>query len=283
MRIQVHGSKSRDTVQASFRDESAAFTTWPRSRTRRSTLSRQGDHLVRTFVGEERSGLFKMIGVMDPAPVEPAVAAVGPAVVEPVSAPSFGRTTSAIRAARTPEQDTIASQALYKERLARARRHNSSRKPKGVPCISNDIAASADSGVALECSICLSALHSQPCAFFEQKFCRTCPHVFHLACAAQVQVLGAASACPLCRAPFDAVRPLPSLHAEPARWFRCANLSGNGRVWTGTRTHGEPCGRLRAWLSRARVCPGGAALAPGGNAGAPRAVCPRARQVRAQV
>ena len=101
-----------------------------------------------------------------------------------------------------------------------------------MPCISNDIAASADSGVALECSICLSALHSQPCAFFEQKFCRTCPHVFHLACAAQVQVLGAASACPLCRAPFDAVRPLPSLgdpQFDELNWgyFRAMRFAGD--------------------------------------------------------
>ena len=106
----------------------------------------------------------------------------------------------------------IASNALYKERLSRARAHNSS-KPKGV-VISADIAASE--GVAAECPICLCALHTLPCAFFESKFRRTCPHIFHMHCAAQIHCTDHAGArnCPLCRAQFDAVRPLPLLHAE---------------------------------------------------------------------
>ena len=119
--------------------------------------------------------------------------------------------------------------ALYKERLARARRHNR-RAHQCNTVVSQELAADSAT-VTLECSICLSALHSQPCAFFERNMARTCDHCFHIGCAAQIHWdSNGLGACPLCRAKFDSVRPLPSLIAEPSRWFRCVDIAGEGRL-----------------------------------------------------
>jgi len=124
---------------------------------------------------------------------------------------------------------TTVPAALYKERLARARRHNR-RAHQCNTSVSQELASDAAT-VTLECSICLSALHSQPCAFFERNMARTCDHCFHIGCAAQIHWDGnGLGACPLCRAKFDSVRPLPSLTAEPSRWFRCIDVAGEGRL-----------------------------------------------------
>jgi len=57
---------------------------------------------------------------------------------------------------------------------------------------------------------------------------RSCAHFFHLACANELRVHH--SQCPICRAPFNGVLPVPSPGEDPDGWFAAVDVDGDGRL-----------------------------------------------------
>lgn len=82
-----------------------------------------------------------------------------------------------------------------------------------------------------ECSICFDPLCSAPLAVFRAaNGARVCHHFFHLACAREVAESD--RSCPLCRREFATVDPVPSLQADPDRWFDCCDMDSGGTLST---------------------------------------------------
>eukprot|EP00565_Helicotheca_tamesis_P001059 CAMPEP_0185740962 /NCGR_PEP_ID=MMETSP1171-20130828/38704_1 /TAXON_ID=374046 /ORGANISM="Helicotheca tamensis, Strain CCMP826" /LENGTH=263 /DNA_ID=CAMNT_0028412899 /DNA_START=463 /DNA_END=1254 /DNA_ORIENTATION=- len=86
-----------------------------------------------------------------------------------------------------------------------------------------------------ECPICFDGLHDKPCSVLHNaEGTRVCLHVFHQECAELVlqQSLNAGAVCPICRAPFTKVVPLPSLLSDPRGWFEASDLDKDGKLTT---------------------------------------------------
>ncbi len=78
-----------------------------------------------------------------------------------------------------------------------------------------------------ECAVCFEDLCSMPCAVFVDGHARRCcSHFLHEVCARALPT----KACPLCRAPFEATRTLPSIRDDPHGWFACVDVEGDGRL-----------------------------------------------------
>jgi Ca2+-binding EF-hand superfamily protein len=78
-----------------------------------------------------------------------------------------------------------------------------------------------------ECCICFDELHEEPCAAFMLGGRRTCPHLFHEACASDV-LRTAQKLCPVCRHDVDATVRVPDVTADPDGWFGCIDVEGDG-------------------------------------------------------
>jgi len=77
-----------------------------------------------------------------------------------------------------------------------------------------------------ECVICFEALHIAPVGILCREGRRACCHFFHKHCAEACPTEGG---CPLCRAPFTGVAPVPPL-ALPKAWFDAMDVDRNGRL-----------------------------------------------------
>lgn len=90
-----------------------------------------------------------------------------------------------------------------------------------------------------ECSVCFEALCDAPSAVFvltttardgkSTSRKRSCAHFFHLRCARCLQSKKF-TACPVCRAHFDDVLPVPDPATDPERWFEAVDANGDGRL-----------------------------------------------------
>ena len=82
-----------------------------------------------------------------------------------------------------------------------------------------------------ECCICCDALCDQPTAVLTRRHKRICGHFFHAACCeALVGGHHGGKTCPICRAEYDAILPVPSIEADPVGWFRAVDVDGDGRL-----------------------------------------------------
>jgi len=81
-----------------------------------------------------------------------------------------------------------------------------------------------------ECAVCFESLCSQQTAVFVggDGRRRQCAHFFHFQCAKSVA--NYTPVCPICRAPFAGVKPVPSPHEDPEGWFATVDLDGDGRL-----------------------------------------------------
>ena len=83
-----------------------------------------------------------------------------------------------------------------------------------------------------ECSICFEYLHEQPqgqlCCGLAQR--AACGHFFHHACALNLLNSNTRTSrkCPICRASYDRVKPVPQLTADPDGWFAAVDTGGEG-------------------------------------------------------
>jgi Ca2+-binding EF-hand superfamily protein len=78
-----------------------------------------------------------------------------------------------------------------------------------------------------ECAICCEALHALPCCVFTNASSkRTCRHFLHLACA-NTLIRSGLMQCPICRAQFRGVLPVPDFDKEPKKWFEIVDFDGN--------------------------------------------------------
>ena len=89
-----------------------------------------------------------------------------------------------------------------------------------------------------ECAVCFDPLCTQQTAVFvgRSRRRRVCSHFFHLPCAMSIAEHN--PTCPVCRAPFAAVLPVPSPRDDPAGWFAAVDVDGDGR-WGGSRSRGR--------------------------------------------
>ena len=84
-----------------------------------------------------------------------------------------------------------------------------------------------------ECAVCFDPLCMQQTGVFvanvrgHRSRRRTCQHFFHLRCAMSIAEHNLT--CPVCRAPFTAVLPVPSPRDDPSGWFRAVDVDGDGR------------------------------------------------------
>ena len=82
-----------------------------------------------------------------------------------------------------------------------------------------------------ECAVCFDPLCTQQTGVFmansHGRQRRTCQHFFHLKCA--LSIAEHSQPCPVCRAPFTAVLPVPSPRDDPSGWFRAVDVDGDGR------------------------------------------------------
>eukprot|EP00920_Eleutheroschizon_duboscqi_P024018 GHVT01059691.1.p1 GENE.GHVT01059691.1~~GHVT01059691.1.p1 ORF type:complete len:326 (+),score=9.93 GHVT01059691.1:3418-4395(+) len=82
-----------------------------------------------------------------------------------------------------------------------------------------------------ECSICFEDLCSKTLGYFRCENVRTCRHLFHYRCSLNIaRSTKLEHRCPLCRAPFDKVEPVPDPSVDPAAWLRAVDLNGDGRL-----------------------------------------------------
>ena len=83
-----------------------------------------------------------------------------------------------------------------------------------------------------ECCICFEYLHEQPqgqlCCGPAQR--AACSHFFHHACALNLLNSNTRNSrqCPVCRASYDRVKPVPQLTADPDGWFAAVDTGGEG-------------------------------------------------------
>ena len=83
-----------------------------------------------------------------------------------------------------------------------------------------------------ECCICFEYLHEQPqgqlCCGPAQR--AACSHFFHHACALNLLKSNTRTSrqCPVCRASYDRVKPVPQLTADPDGWFAAVDTGGEG-------------------------------------------------------
>ena len=83
-----------------------------------------------------------------------------------------------------------------------------------------------------ECCICFEYLHEQPqgqlCCGPAQR--AACSHFFHHACALNLLNSNTRTSrqCPVCRASYDRVKPVPQLTADPDGWFAAVDTGGEG-------------------------------------------------------
>merc|ERR1740117_1633173 len=81
-----------------------------------------------------------------------------------------------------------------------------------------------------ECPICYDEMHKFTSAVFvAASGKRTCSHFFHETCAREVGG-GGARTCPVCRAPYASVLPIPDMRLDPKGWFRIMDLDGDGKL-----------------------------------------------------
>eukprot|EP00802_Teleaulax_amphioxeia_P024665 Tamp_25399.p1 GENE.Tamp_25399~~Tamp_25399.p1 ORF type:complete len:238 (-),score=37.21 Tamp_25399:230-898(-) len=79
-----------------------------------------------------------------------------------------------------------------------------------------------------ECPICFEPMHGEASGVLAQgNGSRSCAHFFHQRCLTDLLRSGNRQ-CPLCRASFTKVLPVPSLEANPAGWFKVVDLNGDG-------------------------------------------------------
>ena len=96
----------------------------------------------------------------------------------------------------------------------RRRRHRASALnghtwPSAV--VAEEVAEESAATASLECAICLEELCSFPCARLSHQGFLICSHVLHIKCAAdcfRAQSQPFQILCPICRQPFDALRPI---------------------------------------------------------------------------
>ena len=93
----------------------------------------------------------------------------------------------------------------------------------------------------MDCCVCLEPMHSRRRGFltavvhFDDEPVasrRVCRHVFHEECAKCILTTGGSgggSRCPLCRAPFNHVEPVPKLD-DNERWFTAADVNRDNRL-----------------------------------------------------
>jgi len=78
-----------------------------------------------------------------------------------------------------------------------------------------------------ECAICFDPLCAEQCSYFvDGAGRRVCLHYFHERCAADLPK----KECPLCRAAYSAMRPVPSIDEDARKWFECVDADGNGSL-----------------------------------------------------
>lgn len=81
-----------------------------------------------------------------------------------------------------------------------------------------------------ECAVCFEPLCEAPCGVLQRNGRRVCRHLIHQHCAEAMQCAGRFQ-CPECRAPFEAVSPLPKLGTDNIQaWFRYVDVDGDGRL-----------------------------------------------------
>lgn len=77
-------------------------------------------------------------------------------------------------------------------------------------------------------AVCFDSMHSEPSGVFANgSGKRVCPHFFHQRCATDLCQRGNGT-CPLCRAPFAKVLPVPKLEDDSRAWFKVVDLNGDG-------------------------------------------------------
>ena len=89
-----------------------------------------------------------------------------------------------------------------------------------------------------ECCICCEPLCDRPTAVLQQRAQggassqRTCNHFFHASpCAAHLaNGHHGGKTCPVCRAPYSGILPVPSIVDDPEGWFLCVDLNGDGSL-----------------------------------------------------
>jgi hypothetical protein len=85
-----------------------------------------------------------------------------------------------------------------------------------------------------ECAVCFDPLCAAPAAVFvrqsrsSRRRRRTCSHFFHLTCAKDVAEHH--RSCPVCRAPFQGVLPVPNPRDDPDAWFAAVDADGDGKL-----------------------------------------------------
>lgn len=77
-----------------------------------------------------------------------------------------------------------------------------------------------------ECVICFEPLHAAPVAVLQREGRRACRHFFHAHCAKACPI---SRGCPLCRAEYSRVAPVPPLTLAKA-WFQMMDVDQNGRL-----------------------------------------------------
>lgn len=81
-----------------------------------------------------------------------------------------------------------------------------------------------------ECAICYDEMISRPIAILlgaNKK--RSCRHFLHKDCAEGLLRVNQKK-CPICRAPFMSIYPMPSFDSNPKLWFECVDANGNGTL-----------------------------------------------------
>mmetsp|Transcript_21605 Transcript_21605/g.53305 ORF Transcript_21605/g.53305 Transcript_21605/m.53305 type:complete len:324 (-) Transcript_21605:319-1290(-) len=83
-----------------------------------------------------------------------------------------------------------------------------------------------------ECCICYDALCDSACSVLSKDGSRICGHFFHSQPCAESLLNGhhGGSTCPICRAEYDGIMPIPEFSVDPRGWFRAVDVDGDGKL-----------------------------------------------------
>ena len=82
-----------------------------------------------------------------------------------------------------------------------------------------------------ECPVCFEQMHAEQSGVMTaSNGKRVCPHFMHLRCLNDIKRGGGSSTwkCPMCRAGFANVEPVPKLETDPSGWFKVVDMNGDG-------------------------------------------------------
>jgi len=80
-----------------------------------------------------------------------------------------------------------------------------------------------------ECPICYNELYKEELSVLTRRGKRVCTHFYHTRCSIDFLNSGIRQ-CPVCRADFDALQPVPDVGRDPRGWFRLVDLNGDGHL-----------------------------------------------------